>query len=130
MAKILKNIKEEIIEINGKILKIDDVVKEVAKTVKIKGKKDFKVLEKFGFEVASKILIMAGSSTKDDEIIAAVIAAAIVAGAASFSGGTGAIPAASLSTATVTPIIKGALAALNPYEIKAGKSLAVKAANM
>lgn len=124
MTKILNKVKEEIVEINGKILNIDDILKEVLKKVKIKNKKDFKTFEKFGFEAASTLLIKAGSTTKDDDIIIGVLAAAIVAGALGMSGGAGTLASSYVTTATVTPILKGAFKAINAFQLKEGEKLA------
>ena len=128
--KANKTIKSNFVVINNKVINLAEILKDVDRNLLVKGQKDIKYLNQFGFEVGGRLLIAAGSSTKDDTLIADIVTAIVIAILASYTGGIGGALAGSISTTTLRPVILGALSALNTPEKELGEKLLSKSQNM
>lgn len=114
-------IDKEAVEINGKAINIKALAEKARANVKTKSKKSIKLIEKYSLYIAGEILVETGSTTVDDDLIATAISAAIVACATCISGSAGTVLANVLTSATVTPIVKGILYKLDAPEVELGK---------
>lgn len=122
MSAIIGSLKNEILEINGKILNIDDVVKDILKKISIKGKKDLKAAVKAAELATAQILILAGSNTADDVVITKALEAAIIAGVTAYGNGM-----APPTTEQMDPIFAAAFKQINAWQLDKGKYLKEKA---
>lgn len=130
MSNKIEKIKDEVLEINGKILNIDDLLVSTLKNCGLKNKSNIKNIQKFGYAFAGSVLLKMGSTTVDDEIIAKIISAAIVAYVSGMTGGVGTVASSYLTSETVTPIVQGVLSKLNNPEKEFGESLLQKSNNL